>query len=164
MEQIIDATHERDPRLAFQMARDFDRRMVRAEALSHIAPVQQQAYNQMLREVTQTLYQDPELGPDVKAYEQDVVSALKARGVLGQSAQEIHAAIVQELYNARGRDPLRSSAYQQRLAASKQNQAVEDGDGTPPPVQLSEAERIRERIFKKQDPSDFLLGPLSGLS
>lgn len=168
VEQIIDAAHEIDPVAARRMERDFAMRLARAESLQSVQqvmqqqqPAQQYAYEGMVREATQALWDHEQLGPDAKAYAADIEVALRGQH-LGNSPREIATRLHSALVAARGADPTKSVAYRQALEQSKANAQVEAG-GSEPEQRLTEEDLIRQKIFGRSEPADLLFAPMEQL-
>lgn len=159
--RVIAETREVDPDLAFEMARDFDRRIMRAEAAQEVAkvraevqPIQQQAFVQAAQAASAEFMSSE---ADAAAYQQDIAEIVKQNpNLLGdRSPAAIKSGLTQALVQARGADITRSAAYQQQLRAEKAAAQVEQG-GAPKQPALSEVERIRQEVFTAKDPADAL--------
>lgn len=156
IEQIIEATEDMDPRLARKMEADFTRRMVtaeiraefRAELDKTVKPLANNDYQSQLNIATSSLYSDPALGEDAKAYQEDVVKMLKGQR-LGDDARQIRAKLESALTVARGNDPTKSAAYRKALEAMRLDSQTDAGNSQPPPAKKSEADEYRERVMRR---------------
>lgn len=158
VDEVIEAVEDLSPKLARQMASDFTRRMVTAELRNEmrqeletrVAPLAKNDYQSQVAAASNSLYADPELGADAKAYEKEVVALLKGQN-LGSSAQEIRAKLESALTVARGQDPTKSSKYKQALEALKADAQTEAGNAPDAPAaKKSEADQYRERAFARK--------------
>lgn len=169
VEDIIEAVEDLSPKLARQMDRDFTRRMTTAELRNEfkkelderVTPLANSDYATQVNTATASLYNDPVLGEDAKAYEQEVVALLLDKDEngkpkpLGRTAAEIRAKIESALVVARGNDPTKSSQYKKALAALKGDAQTEGGgSGDPKPAKKSEADVYRDRAFAKSKDRD----------
>jgi len=156
IEQIIEATEDMDPRLARKMEADFTRRMVtaelraemRAELDKTVKPLANNDYQSQLNIATSSLYNDPVLGADAKAYQEEVVKLLKGQR-LGDDARQIRAKLESALTVARGNDPTKSAAYLKALEAMRLDSQTDAGNHQPPPAKKSEADEYRERVMRR---------------
>lgn len=157
VDQVISAVDDMNPGLARQMTRDFDRRMIVAELRGEmqqtiektVKPLAQNDYQSQLNLATSSLYSDPALGEDAKAYEQEVVALLKGQN-LGSNAQQIRARLEAALTVARGNDPTKSAAYRKAVQQLKTDAQVEAGNAPDAPEpKKSEADAYRERVFAR---------------
>lgn len=157
VEDIIDAVEDMSPKLARQMAADFTRRMVTAQVMGQVQqqldqtvkPLAKNDYQSQLNLATTSLYNDPELGADAKAYEAEVVELLKGQP-LGTSASEIRAKLESALTVARGNDFTKSAKYKKALDDLRID--AQTPGGTPPPAaekKKSEEDDYRERVFAR---------------
>jgi len=162
VETFVDRVHDVDPTLGRRMDRDFSTRLVRAETMQQLQPVQQYGYQQMLEQTTSDLYADPVLGADVKEFEQDIIKTLSGRGTLGNNPQEIRSHLLAALNAARGSDPTRSNAYRTALADRRAEGTVEGGSA-PDNTHISAEQAVHNRVFehRKADPGDFFFQPLA---
>lgn len=159
-------------KLSRQMQRDFDRRLTLAETHAKLEPVQQQTTEAVKRQAyeqgvaayfDETTYQNADDAADAKAYQQDVQNLLKGKD-LGDTPQKVAATLKQALFYVRGMNPSRSAAFVRQQQAMKSQVVSERGSAEPPAKQLTEQERIRQSVFKREDPSDvffkdFAVGP-----
>lgn len=169
VEDIIEAVADIAPRLSRQMTADFSRRLTTAQLRSEfkqelderVAPLQQHDYQSQLNIATSSLYADPVLGEDAKAYEAEIVALLAEKDdkgnvkPIGRNAQEIRARIESALTVARGQDPTKSSAYKKALAELKGDAQTDPGN--PPgaaPKKKSEADAYRESVFARKSERD----------
>jgi hypothetical protein len=156
VDEVIAAVEDMNPRLARLMDRDFQRRMIVAELRGEMeqtiektfTPLAKNDYQSQVNLATSSLYSDPVLGEDAKAYEQEVVALLKGQR-LGSDAREIRARLEAALTVARGNDPTKSAAYKKAVAQLKTDAQVEAGNPPAAPEKKSEADEYRERAFKR---------------
>lgn len=163
--RVISETRDLDPDLASEMARDFDRRIMRAEYSQQLQQLQQQFEQQVAPIQQQTFVQAAQQAsaefmsaePDAAAYQQDIAKIVSENpNLLGdRSPAAIKAGLNAALVQARGADITRSTAYQQQLAAEKAAAQVEQG-GAPKQAPMSEVDRIRAEVFGAKDPADAL--------
>lgn len=163
--RVISETRDLDPDLASEMARDFDRRIMRAEYSQQLQQLQQQFEQQVAPIQQQTFVQAAQQAsaefmsaePDAAAYQQDIANIVSENpNLLGdRSPAAIRAGLNAALVQARGADITRSTAYQQQLAAEKAAAQVEQG-GAPKQAPMSEVDRIRAEVFGAKDPADAL--------
>lgn len=169
VEDIIEAVEDLSPKLARQMDRDFTRRMTTAELRNEfkkelderVTPLANSDYQAQVNAATASLYNDPALGEDAKAYEKEVVAMVVQKDAdgkvlpIGKDAREIRAKLEAALVVARGNDPTRSSQYKKALAALKGDAQTEGGgSGDPKPAKKSEADVYRDRAFAKSKDRD----------
>ena len=117
-----------------------------------------------MRQVTSALYEDPKLGPDFKAYEQEIIELLKPhRDNLGSTRQEVEQAFRNALIFVRGQDPTKSADYRSRLERSKTDSQVEEGSAEVEQP-LTAEQKLREGIFnhRKTTPADGLFAGFGG--
>lgn len=170
VEQLIARTMDVDPKLANMMQRDFDRRLITAQAQQMIQqqmqqvqqqyrPMQEFSYQEAVRAASNKVYADPEFGDELKAYGPEVLEMLKGKH-LGSTPQEIEVVIKNAVTAARGVNPIKSASYQKLLASQKQDQQVEEGSGAAPRV--GSEQQIRDSVFKRKDPADKLFAGFGG--
>jgi hypothetical protein len=162
IEDIIEAVEDMSPKLARQMATDFTRRMVTADVMGRVQqelettvkPLAKNDYQSQVNLATTSLYNDPELGEDAKAYEKDVVELLRGQH-LGNSAQEIRAKLESALTVARGADFTKSPKYKKALEALRVDAQTPGGNPPPAPdAKKSEDDQYRERVFARAGARD----------
>ena len=147
IEEIIDATHAVDPRLAGRMGRDFAMRIARAEMLAQMEPQIQTSREYAVRQASNALYADETLGPDAKAYESEIIEVLKGQP-LGNTPAEVLQTMKSALIHVRGLDPSKSlAARSARLEAEKLNGRVEEGSAEAP-APVTEADRFKQSVFE----------------
>lgn len=161
VEDIIEAVADMDPKLSRQMASDFTRRMVTAQLRAEfdetiktkVEPLAKNDYVSQLNMATSSLYADPVLGEDAKAYEQEVVAMLKGKP-LGADQHAIRAQLENALTVARGQDPTKSSAYKKALEAMRIDAQTELGNAPEVVEKKSEADAYREARFTRSSERD----------
>lgn len=142
-------------KLARVMQRDFDRRITLAESRAAQQPLQQAAVKQAYERGVNEYFNMPDAddAADAKAYQQDVQNLLKGKH-LGTTPEQVADTLKRALYYVRGMNPTRSAMFVRQQQGLKANAVAEQGSAEPPPVSLSESDRIRQGIFAANKPSD----------